>query len=463
MAKSERDRLLYPIESQRAERSVLRACMQYPEMFPELLSLYPAATPTLGALLKQLLSFWNDNGSLPAPETFAAWCTDADMVDRFDKISQLELVDKSQVPILLKILRGTAVARGLLDMADSIADNVGRVPSDQLLKTVFDGVTTLSGLSSGQAGVQRNWYWDDAPRRWERFKELAKNPDKGTGVLFGIDELDKVTGGLHSFKTESDLVAIYGKPGTYKSRLMLNMAFNQARQGHKVLYISREMAFERLVLLLDALESTLPDEAGVVTPLAYKLLEDAYLVGRYKKRYANLLETVYLRRKYPLFLVDCPATITTLDIIRELELFRAAAGCYPRVMYLDYANLIKPVAEYQHGSELLDNLFMELLNICKGFGVPIVTAIRESRTGSLIKERSEVGLEHVGLSQAIAFHVHQLWHIDHTKEDKALRQVWLRSKKNRYGEEFEIALTVMPEHAYVGSATRDANTSYSFE
>lgn len=445
-------RIKYPTESKRAEANVLRLGIDNAEFFPNIPGLSSQAFVKYSELGEALIEFWEEHNVVPDEESFATWCQDEEAADQFEIVMRRQVVSTDKGVVFVTILRDAMIGRGMLDIAGYIADDVGKDPHRDLLKRSMSKMTDLTGLATDKATTTRFFYWESAPARWARFEKYADNPQLLAGIPFGIKSLDDKTRGLHSFESEADLIAIFGKSGSYKSRFMQNLCYNQATRGVRTMLINREMSSERVGLLLDARESLLPDATGGMRRLDYGNLENANLVGRYRKRYKTLLTTLYKRRRYPLWLVDCPDIINTADIIREIELYFAQENEYPQVIYIDYANLVDPVGKFDSRQEnqKLDRLFVELLGITKGYRIPIVTAIRESRTGSLKREREEVGMEHVGLSQAIAYHVHQLWHLDQTREDRSINRLWLRSKKNRYGEQFELPLCVLPEYNYIG-------------
>jgi len=450
----------YPTESRQAEQYVLGLALQDPKNFQEFLKLPSSAFVFYGNLCESLRTFWSEFNAVPTSAAFQSWCPNPEALKELAQILSKTIPEGAEIGLFAQILGDAGLGRGLLEIAAYVADFTGHEPHRKLLTSVQHRITDLSLKSSHKANTTRAWYWETAPDRWKRYRFLQDHPESLCGIKFGIPSLDKSTGGLHAFVGEADLIAIFGKPGVYKSRMMLNMAYNQARRGIPILYISREMSAQRIGLLLDALESLLTDAQGGSERLDYIWLQEGNLQGRYRRRYKNLLKTLHDQRQYPLWLVDCPDVITTGDVAVEVELYHGQYGDFPKVIYLDYANLIDPLSAYDHESQKMDRIFLELLGITKGYGIPLVTAVRESRTGSLIKDHGDMGIEHVGLSQAIAYHVHQLWHLDFSKEDAAQNRLWVRAKKNRYGELFEIPLFAAPEYAYVGDRELDVQDGY---
>lgn len=454
-------KILYPVESRVAERNIIRLGLDDPDRFYDILGLSREAFIFYRVLVDQLAVFWSQYHTSPDLDIFTAWCHDVDAVSLFSEVMAGTSPDSTKHTTYIGLLRDSLIGRGMLELADFLADSVGTESHPDILHRAIARLSDLTLLSSDRALVSRGLYWQTAPDRWERFKKYAEHPELLAGIPFGLQELDKATGGLHALEGEADVVAIFGKPGTYKSRIMLNMAYNQACRGVRVMYVSREMGRERVEMLLDARESLNTGSDGSELRLDYRSIEDAYLVRRYRERYKRLLKHLYEERQLPLWIIDCPDVINTADIIKELEIYHAQESVYPNVIYIDYANLVDPVGHYEQEYQRLDRLFIELLGITKGYSIPLVTPVRESRTGSLVKERDEIGIEHIGLSQSIGYHIHQLWHMDHTKDDIQANRVWVRMKKNRYGQLVEVPLFVAPEFCYVGDRDINLRDNYS--
>lgn len=455
----------HPTESKSAESAILALALTSPDHFSGMLSLSPSMFYHYGVMANALHEFWQEHAQAPDADTFAAWNTDDAARAQVKSVTARALPDASKFPTYLRMVQTCALGRGMLGIAEELANSVGTLPHPDMLKRAMAKMSDLTMLASDRATTTRAFYWETAPERWEDFKARSKNPELSRSIPFGIPALDKATRGVHVFESEADLVGIFGKPGTYKTRLMLNLAANQAGAGHRVMLVEREMARRRVELLLDARESVTQNFDGSKYRLEYRLLEDAKLTGRYRTRYMELLQNLYENIRPPIYIVDCPDRVTTADIVRELEIYRGLEGCYPEVLYIDYANLIEPTGDVMASFEKLDVVTLELLGICKGYRIPIITPFRESRTGSLIKasDRADVGIEHIGLSQAVGYHLHQLWHLDHSREDILRNRLWLRLKKNRYGGLEEIPLVVDPEVDFISDAPMDDDGSYDLQ
>ena len=73
---------------------------------------------------------------------------------------------------------------------------------------------------------------------------IARESDGTTGLSTGLDDLDKLLGGLH----DTDLIIMAGRPGMGKTALASNIAFYVARSAVPVLFLSLEMSADQLAL-----------------------------------------------------------------------------------------------------------------------------------------------------------------------------------------------------------------------
>lgn len=457
----------FPTSSLVVERMVIHSAMSSPDKFNILLELGADSFHHFKGLVTAVVAFFMAEKSPPTEDSFNVWCNTnhpeySDSQGQLEQILSASHPPETNIATFTTSLKTMRLGRELTLLANDLVSSIETISHEETLQLMLQRLMEIQSLSSAVVTRTRKYYYETAWDRWKRFEDVRQNPDKRRGIKFGMRKLDEPTGGLHAIGNEADVLGIYGKSGAYKSRLKLNIAYNQASAGVPVMYITREMSAERVTMLLDARESLLTDAKGGFERLEYRNIEDALLAGKLRDRYKNLLLTVLKRRRYPLWIIDAPAIITTADIIFEIEAFRSLQGFYPRVMFVDYANLILPTTEWSSQSEKFDNLFMELASIAKQYRMPVVTSTRESRKGTLQQNREDVDQEHLALSAQMIYHCHHLWHIDQTKEDRAQNLIKVRSKKNRYGELFDATLFVAPEYNYIGD--QDVNeSSYDFE
>jgi replicative DNA helicase len=85
----------------------------------------------------------------------------------------------------------------------------------------------------------------------ERTAEKVLTRTAAMGISFGIGELDAETGGMRP----AELVVVAGRTGMGKSTVGLKIAFEAARLGYRVLYVTLEMPPEDLVMRLLAVKT----------------------------------------------------------------------------------------------------------------------------------------------------------------------------------------------------------------
>lgn len=90
-------------------------------------------------------------------------------------------------------------------------------------------------------------YANDAEDRIERY--LAKKAFCGVdGIPIHIEPIDNITGGAH----RGELITILGQPGSGKTFFELVVARAALREGHRVLFITKEMEPEQIAVRMDA-------------------------------------------------------------------------------------------------------------------------------------------------------------------------------------------------------------------
>lgn len=86
--------------------------------------------------------------------------------------------------------------------------------------------------------------FNDIDRIKQESLRLLKGMGTGTDNSTGYPELDKLTGGIQP----GDLVVLMADPGQGKTTLFANLAYQQAKQGHKPLFIPVEMTAAQVLV-----------------------------------------------------------------------------------------------------------------------------------------------------------------------------------------------------------------------
>lgn len=303
-------------------------------------------------------------------------------------------------------------------------------------------VTKLLAVADSNDATRRGFIYQDAATRWGKFKELALGGSDANLVPFGINALDEKLGGMR----RTFVTLLYSKTGGGKTRTAINIAYNAAIAGYNVVFFSLEMAFDLLAACVDS-RIALVDSKKIL----FGKLDKG---DRNKYRQALIQQ---FRDKLNIWIVDIPMGMRSLQILNELEMYKAATGLIPDLAVIDYANLVEPMSKYSGRSEKYDLLFKEFHEIARMQSISLLTGTQESRDATkAFKQRTKraeemEGTENIGLSNFIAPHCEIVIRLRQTKHDRLQNRVWAIVDKDRYGElGTEIPLFALWDRTYVG-------------
>lgn len=253
-------------------------------------------------------------------------------------------------------------------------------------------------------------YLDDSDSRYEFYHRVeAKIP-------FDLDYMNKITGGGVSRKTLNILLA---GTGVGKSLAMCHMAAANLAAGHNVLYITLEMAEEKIAERIDAnlLNTHLDDLQALPKDLYDKKIE------RLREKTKGKL----IIKEYP---TASASAINFRSLLNELNLKRSFR---PEIIYIDYLNICSS-ARIKAGANVnsytyIKSIAEELRGLAVEFNLPIVSATQTTRTGygSTDVEITDTS-ESFGLPATADFMVALI-----SSEDlEQLNQIMVKQLKNRY-------------------------------
>ena len=188
---------------------------------------------------------------------------------------------------------------------------------------------------------------DDMSSICERILDFLEN-DKETGLKFGVPLLDDVIGGL--FKGE--LTTIAARSGVGKTALALQIMLNCASQGKKVLFISREMSNEQIVM------RNISKKTGIsAKSLKYKNLKEI--------DWKNIIDVMHEFSKDNLIYIN--DRISTIS-----QLKRRIRQVKPDLVIVDYLQLLTVEQNLQNREREVATLSRELKNITLDFHIPVI-------------------------------------------------------------------------------------------
>lgn len=247
-----------------------------------------------------------------------------------------------------------------------------------------------------------------------RFDFYTKREEK---IPFDIDLLNKVTKGGLSKKTLN--IALAGT-GVGKSLFMCHCASANLMQGHNVLYITLEMAEEKIAERIDANLLNLTIDELKILP---------------KDAYEKKIQRVSDKTTGKLIIKEYPTASAHSGHFRHLlNELKIKKGFRPDIIYVDYLNIcssgrIKGAAvnSYTYVKAIAE----ELRGLAVEFNVPIVSATQTTRSGY---SSSDVGLEDTSESFGLPATADFMFAIISTEELEDLAQVMFKQLKNRYSD-----------------------------
>ena len=255
-------------------------------------------------------------------------------------------------------------------------------------------------------------FLEDSESRFDNYHKKEKR------IPFDIEFLNKITKGGLPRKT---LNIILAGTGVGKSLAMCHMAAHNLSSGQNVLYITMEMAEEKIAERIDAnlLDVTL-DELAVLTKEAYQKKID---------RFRNKTTGKLIIKEYP---TASAGSANFRHLLNELRLKR---NFKPDIIYIDYLNICSS-SRLKAGANVNSYTYVkaiaeELRGLGVEFDVPIVSATQTNRTGYT---NTDVGLEDTSESFGLPATADIMIALIATEELDKLNQIMVKQLKNRYSD-----------------------------
>jgi len=249
----------------------------------------------------------------------------------------------------------------------------------------------------------------------ERFEFYHRTEDR---IPFDIEYLNLITKGGLAKKTLSVLLA---GTGVGKTLAMCHMASANLLDGKNVLYITLEMAEERIAERIDANLLNIP--LSELAAASEKLYDDK--ITRLKNKTNGKL----IIKEYP------TATVGSNHFRHLLGELSLKKNFRPDIVYIDYINLCTS-ARHKYSANVNSYTYIkavaeELRGLAVEKNLPIVTATQLNRTGFT---NSDPGLEDTSESFALPATVDLMIAIISSEELESLGQLMFKQLKNRYND-----------------------------
>ena len=250
----------------------------------------------------------------------------------------------------------------------------------------------------------------------ERFDFYNHTEDR---IPFDLDYFNKITKGGLPNKTLN--IALAGT-GVGKSLFMCHCAASVLQQGKNVLYITLEMAEERIAERIDANLMNLPIQQ--LSTLPKDVFNDK--IGKIAKSSVGKL----IVKEYP---TGAAHTGHFRALLNELKLKK---DFNPDIIYIDYLNICSSSRMRGLGGSINSYSYIkaiaeELRGLAVEFNVPIVSATQTTRSGY---SNTDVGLEDTSESFGLPATADLMFALITTEELEELGQMLVKQLKNRYND-----------------------------
>ena len=349
------------------------------------------------------------------------------------KILQLELRKQSAPEELLNSanqLIGEISAKSDIDTEYLIKESEKWCRDRAVYNAIMDSIQIIDGQDSAKTegaipeilsnalGVSFDQaighdYIDNSEERFEFYNT------KEHRIPFDLDYFNKITKGGLPNKTLN--IALAGT-GVGKSLFMCHCAASILQQGKNVLYITMEMAEERIAERIDANLMDLPIEQ------LERLPENVF-----NDKIANIAKASIgklIIKEYP---TGAAHTGHFRALLNELKMKK---NFKPDIIYVDYLNICASSRMKGMGGSINSYTYIkaiaeELRGLAVEFNVPIVSATQTTRSGF---SNTDVGLEDTSESFGLPATADLMFALISTEELEELGQIMVKQLKNRYND-----------------------------
>jgi len=241
---------------------------------------------------------------------------------------------------------------------------------------------------------------------------------KEVRVEFDLDYFNEITRGGLPRKTLN--IALAGT-GVGKSLFMCHCASANLTAGLNVLYITMEMAEEKIAERIDAnlLDISVEDLSS--------LPKNSY--DKKMKRLKEKTKGKLIIKEYP---TACAGSGNFRHLLNELKIKKSFV---PDIIYIDYLNICLSTRLKSNSNAnsytFIKAIAEELRGLAVEYNVPIVSATQTTRSGY---SNSDLGLEDTSESFGLPATADFMFALISTEELESLNQIMVKQLKNRYSD-----------------------------
>ena len=335
--------------------------------------------------------------------------TDKELAELVDYIGGLKMEPVNEdwmIQNTEKFCKDRAVYNAILKSISIIDGRDKSLTKDALPSILSDALAVTFDSHVGHD------YIDDHESRFEFYHRVEEK------VPFDLEMFNKITKGGLSNKTLN--IALAGT-GVGKSLFMCHVAGSVLNQGRNVLYITMEMAEERIAERIDAnLLNLTMDELKVID----------------KDIFENRISKISNKTKGKLIIKEYPTAGAHVGHFRALlEELKMKREFKPDIIFIDYLIICASQRMKQGGSvnsyTYVKAIAEEIRGLAVEYNVPIVSATQTTRGGYT---SSDPGLEDTSESFGLPATADFMFALVSNEELEGLNQIIVKQLKNRYND-----------------------------
>ena len=369
-------------------------------------------------LYKEIYDFVNQYKNLPSHEALVINFTESKSLTEPQVQSVIELVndihqnrdDKVEIEWLTeqteKFCQDKAIYNAIMESVSILDDKQSKKSKGEIPKLLSDALGVSFDSNVGHD------YINDSDSRYDFYHKVESR------IQFDLDIFNKITKGGLPIKTLN--IALAGT-GVGKSLFMCHCAAGAISQGHNVLYITLEMAEEKIAERIDA------NLLNITMDELYTIPKDDY--ERKFSTLKNKVQGKLIIKEYP---TAGASTLHFRALLNELALKKTFK---PDIIFIDYLNIcasarIKPggnVNSYTY----IKSIAEELRGLAVEFNLPVVSATQTTRSGY---SNSDVDLTDTSESFGLPATADFMFALITNEELEQLGQIMVKQLKNRYSD-----------------------------
>lgn len=366
-------------------------------------------------LLSEITGFFTKYNKLPTKEVLKVQVvqrkdlTEDDVATAYEKIESLDadvpsnewLLEKTE-----KFCKDKSVYNAILRSIKIIDGKDKQYSEDAIPKILQDALAISFDTAVGHS------YIEDAESRYEFYTRKEEK------LEFDLEILNKITKGGLAKKT---LTLLAAQSGGGKSLVMSHFAASALRKGKNVLYITLEMAEERIAERIDA------NLMGVDIDKLAEMSRDEFMTK---------VQKIGSRAHGKIVIKEYPTGSAHSGHFRGLlEELKIKKNFKPDLVVVDYLGICASSRMKMGGSvnsySYIKSIAEELRSLAVEYDVPMISATQVNRNGF---DNSDIELTDTSESMGLVHTADLMLALIRTEELDELNQLLIKQLKNRYAD-----------------------------